>query len=96
MPETDDVRVVELPEAQRYEAYVGETRAGLLNYARERDHVTLLHTEVDEAFGGHGIASALAEAAFADARDRGTPVVIACPFVSYYVERHPEVADLVV
>ena len=96
MPETDAVRIVNVPEAERYDAFVGDRHAGQLNYARSDDHVTFLHTEVDVAFEGRGVASALAEAAFADARARDTPVVVACPFISHYLERHPEVADLVV
>jgi predicted GNAT family acetyltransferase len=52
------------------------------------------HTEVDPAFEGHGIGSALAAGALDDARRRGLVVVPSCPFIRAYITRHPEYADL--
>jgi predicted GNAT family acetyltransferase len=41
-----------------------------------------------------GLASRLIHDALDDVRARGITIVAQCPFVRAYVERHPEVADL--
>ncbi|MEV6342470.1 NAD(+)/NADH kinase [Actinoplanes sp. NPDC051851] len=86
--------VVDSFEHQRYEILLGGEVAGMLHYRRHDDRVELLHTEVDQAFSGRGLAGRLASAALADARSRKTPVVAECPFVAGYLERHPEFTDL--
>lgn len=53
------------------------------------------HTEVDPAYEGQGLASQLVKQALDDVRARGRTIVPLCSFVSGYVERHPEYADLV-
>jgi NAD+ kinase len=58
--------------------------------------VDLLHTEIDPAFEGRGLAGRLAGGALTDARARSTPVTVTCPFVAGYVERHPEFDDVVI
>jgi len=56
--------------------------------------MTIDHTGVPEAVGGRGIASALVEAAFGLARQRGWKVNPACSYSAVWAGRHPEVADL--
>jgi NAD+ kinase len=90
-----DAVVVDSFEQQRYEVVLGGEVAGMLHYRRHGDRVELLHTEVDQAFSGQGLAGRLAAAALADARSRATSVTASCPFVSSYLERHPEHADIV-
>ena len=91
-----DVQVVDNPELQRFEARVDGTVAGVFAY-RERpgNGLVLLHTEVDDAVEGKGVGSRLAAGALDDVRRRGLTVVPLCPFVSAYLKRHPEYADLV-
>ncbi len=90
-----DAVVVDSFERQRYEVLLGGEVAGVLHYRRHGDRVELLHTEVDQAFSGRGLAGRLATAALDDARSRSTPVVATCPFVIGYLERHPEHTDIV-
>jgi predicted GNAT family acetyltransferase len=79
----------------RYIAFVGDAVAGFLAY-RDHDGVRdLLHTEVDGAFGGRGIGTALAQFALDDIRDGGGAMVPSCPFVRSWVRRHPDYIDLV-
>jgi NAD+ kinase len=94
--DASDAFVVDSFEQNRYEIILGGELAGMLHYRRTGNHVNLMHTEIDQAFEGRGLASRLAAGALTDARARSTPVVISCPFVNGYVERHPEYADLVV
>jgi predicted GNAT family acetyltransferase len=56
----------------------------------------LHHTDVDPALQGQGIAAALAEAAFEYARAHGKKVIVTCPYVKTWLQRHPELQDLVV
>jgi uncharacterized protein len=96
MPETDpSVRVVDDPDRNRYEAYVQDSLAGFVTYRIRPGVVTLVHTEVDKAFEGHGVGGRLAAFALEDARDRGVQVEPLCPFIVSYLGRHPEFADLV-
>ena len=56
--------------------------------------ITFTHTEVPPALSGRGIGSKLARGALAAARAQGLKVVAKCPFVSAYIGKHPEFADL--
>ena len=57
--------------------------------------IAFTHTEVELALRGRGIGSALVHGALDAARERGLKVEARCPFVSAYIGRHPEFADLV-
>ena len=57
--------------------------------------IDLQHTYVPESARGHGVAEALAMAAFAYARERGLRVVPTCPFVRHWLRSHPEELKLV-
>jgi len=92
--ELAEATVVDSFEQSRYEVLLGGELAGVLHYRRHGGEIELAHTEIDQAFQGQGLAGRLAGAALADARGRTTPVVVTCPFVAGYVERHPEFNDL--
>ena len=70
-------------------------QAGLLTYRLSPGRIAFPHAEVDPAYGGKGVGSALAKYALDDARSRGLEVLPDCPFVTAYVKRHREYADLV-
>jgi predicted GNAT family acetyltransferase len=93
--EVDDARVVDNPEDQRYELWLGETLAGVIVYRPRPDALALVHTEVDPAFEGRGLAAKLVAAALDDVRRRGLKIVPLCPYVRSYLERHPDDTDLV-
>ena len=63
-------------------------------YKLDGDTITFTHTVVPKAIEGRGVASKLIRAALDSARDRGLKVVAECPFVAAYIERHPEMRDL--
>jgi len=96
MPEPDSsVRVVDNPDKERYEAYVGDELAGFVTYRARPGAVVLVHTEVDDAFEGRGVGGRLAAGALDDLRARGVKVEPLCPFIARYIQRHPEFSDLV-
>ena len=90
-----DPRVVNNPEEQRYELWLGATRAGFIEYRSEPDAILLIHTEIDPAFEGQGLGARLVTGALDDLRARDVKLVALCPFVSAYLRRHREYADLV-
>jgi predicted GNAT family acetyltransferase len=95
MREPAEVTVRENAGLGRYEACDDAgVVAGFAEY-RDTDGVRVFtHTEVDDAFEGHGVGSTLAEAALDDVRERGLKLRSTCHFISGYVEKHPEYADL--
>ncbi len=90
-----EVRVADNPEQSRFEVFADDQLAGAAYYRMEGDDVAFTHTEVDDAYEGHGLGSKLAAAALDEARDRGAGVLPYCPFIRGYIERHPEYLDLV-
>ncbi|HEY5026165.1 MAG TPA: GNAT family N-acetyltransferase [Acidimicrobiales bacterium] len=97
MPESSSpVEVVDNPDKHRYEARVGGDLAGFVTYRARPGAVTLVHTEVDQAFEGHGVGGQLAAATLADIGGRGLKVEPLCPFIARYLQRHPELSGLVV
>jgi predicted GNAT family acetyltransferase len=90
-----DVEVKNNEAEKRYEARVGGELAGAAYYDSADDLIVFTHTEVDEAFEGHGVGSALARGALDDVRADGRRKVIAhCPFIRGWIERHPGYQDL--
>lgn len=57
--------------------------------------IDVQHTYVPTSARGHGVAEALAEAAFRFARERGYRVVPTCPFVRRWLASHADEAKLV-
>ena len=95
MTQAPRLTVRDRPEAARFEA-VDEAGAvaGFAAYRREADRVVFTHTEVDDAFEGHGVGSTLVRAALDAVRDEGLRVVPQCPFVRAWIKSHPDYADL--
>jgi predicted GNAT family acetyltransferase len=91
-----EIAVTEVPEKSRFEAR-DETGAvaGVLTYQLTEPIIAYTHTKVDPAFEGHGVGSALARAAMDDARAKSRTVVPICPFVSGWLDKHPEYESLV-
>ena len=96
MSELAEVTVQDHAERRRYEASTESgVVAGFAEY-QDRDGVRVFtNPEVDDAFEGQGVGSALVRAALDDVRTQGLPVLPLCPFVSSWIGRHREYADLV-
>ncbi|GIJ55919.1 NAD(+)/NADH kinase [Virgisporangium aurantiacum] len=93
--DSSNVSVVDNFEAGRYEVLVAGEVAGFVEYRRSPGHVEFLHTEIHQGYEGRGLAGRLATSALDDVRVRGATVSLVCPFMTGYVDRHPEYADLV-
>lgn len=91
----DEPRVIDHPEAGRFEVLVDGQVAGFAEYRRSRSALGFTHTVVEPAFEGGGLGSVLARGALDAARRAGTPVLPFCPFIRDYIRRHPAYLDLV-
>ncbi|GAB3003587.1 GNAT family N-acetyltransferase [Saccharothrix stipae] len=89
------IEVHDVPAEKHFAAVVDGTAAGKAVYIRTPDLIVFTHTEVDPAFEGKGVGSALARGALDQARAWGLPVLPLCPFIKGYVERHREYVDIV-
>ncbi|MFE7810826.1 GNAT family N-acetyltransferase [Streptomyces sp. NPDC057433] len=90
------VEVGDVPEAKRYEARVdgGPKVAGIAEYIRTAELVAFVHTEVDAEYEGRGVGSALARTALDEACAANLRVLATCPFITGWINRHPEYQDL--
>jgi predicted GNAT family acetyltransferase len=89
------VTVRDNPDELRYEIEEdGEVR-GFIQYRRDDGVITLVHTDVDPKWEGHGVGSALAQGALDDIRARGLKVRPLCPFVAAYIRHHPDYEEIV-
>ncbi|GIH77805.1 GNAT family N-acetyltransferase [Planobispora longispora] len=93
--EQAEPKVVDNPEAGRFEILLDGRKAGFAEYRRKGAKLSLTHTEIDPAFEGRGLGSALARGALDAARAGGLSVLPFCPFIRGYIERHPGYLDLV-
>jgi predicted GNAT family acetyltransferase len=84
---------VHRPEAHRFEATL-DGHAGRLDYSVRDDVLTIVHTEVDPALEGRGVAGALVRAALDHARASGLKVRPRCDYAASYMDRHPETNSL--
>ncbi len=70
-------------------------KVAYLEYTMTGKILGLIHTEVPQELRGRGMAGQLAQAAFDYARENHMVVDVICPSVAGYVEKHPEIAGLI-
>ncbi|WP_344751108.1 GNAT family N-acetyltransferase [Micromonospora olivasterospora] len=88
--------MTDAPERDRFEARdESGAVAGVVPYQLTGAIIAYTHTEVDPAYEGRGVGSALARAVLDDARARRRTVVPLCPFLADWLTRHPEYDDIV-
>ena len=90
MSSAEEVSVHDDREASRFEAQVGGEHAGFAVYERAAGEVRFTHTEVDGAYEGQGVGSALVRGALDAVKSEGLRVVPQCSFVAGYIEQHPD------
>src|SRR5438128_11962006 len=66
-----------------------------LVYEVDDGRLLVLHTEVPDAFQGHGVGGQLVTAAVDKARAEKLTIVPWCPFARGWLRRHPDVAATV-
>jgi len=90
-----DVTVSDNRDKSRFEASVDGVLAGFAEYQLTDQLVVFTHTEVDPAFEGRGVGSAIAKAALDQLRaEGGRKALPVCPFIKGWIERHPDYLDI--
>jgi len=84
------VQVRDNTRARRFEAVRDGEVVGITTYERRRGRIELLHTVTDPAQRGGGVASVLARTALRESRAAGLRIIIVCPFIESWLQRHPE------
>lgn len=77
-----------------YELRIDGELVGHINYRDDGERRVILHTKVDDAFTGQGLATKLIIAALDDIRATGKRVVALCPMVSAYLIKHRDYDDI--
>lgn len=95
MSDPSPADVVVTKRDDRFELTVDGRPAGMITYRDNHDVRTMPHTEVDPAFQGRGLATALITAALDKTRADGLEVLPMCPAIAKYIRTHSEYADLV-
>lgn len=86
-----DGEVADNQAASRFEL-AADGQLAVLQYRRNGKRLVLIHTEVPDELGGHGIGGRLVAAAAGRAEREGMTMVPLCPFARRWLGRHPEVA----
>lgn len=75
-------------------SYEGQS-GGVLQYEwKDENTFNIVHTEVDENFGGKGIGKHLISAAVEYARKEGKKIEATCPFAHSVLEKDDSVKDI--
>ena len=90
-----EISVTDNKADSQFEVHVGGVRAGLAQYRLSGEQISIVHTEVDDAFQGLGLASRVARTALDSARLRGLVVLPYCPYIRSWIAKHPDYLDLV-
>lgn len=75
-------------EESRYEIRADGVLAGFAAFDLRPGSIRFIHTEIDDAFQGQGLAGKLASAALTDATASGEAIVPLCPYIARYLQTH--------
>ena len=87
-----EYKIINNERLMHFEIHEGDSIA-FLEYRFYKKDIAFMHTEVPGSMEGKGVASALAEYAFAFAKEHKKPVMVYCPFVGAYLKSHPELKE---
>ncbi|MEO8906573.1 MAG: GNAT family N-acetyltransferase [Microbacteriaceae bacterium] len=79
----------------RYVISTDDGEAGFAEYRIDGDTIVFTHTVIDPEKRERGLASELVQFALDDVRATSTRRVVAeCPYVTHWLDEHPEYQDL--
>ncbi|BBG03670.1 MULTISPECIES: GNAT family N-acetyltransferase [Pseudonocardia] len=94
MSDNQDTVVTDDPAQHRYSIALDGVRVGLAAYVDDGERRIFHHTEIDDAYGGRGLAGTLVREALTDTRAAGKRIVPMCPYVRRWVSSHEGFADV--
>lgn len=83
-----DITVTRNDDESRYEIRTDGALAGFAEFQLRPGAIRFIHTELDPAFQGQGLAGVLAERALTDAVATGDAIVPLCPYIAKYLSTH--------
>ena len=89
-----DNKVINNESKSQFE-YHEDGHVAVAGYQLKPDVIVLTHTEVPKELGGRGVGNKLATAALEHARAKSLRVIPLCPFMSSFIDKHPEYKELV-
>ncbi|AWK74958.1 GNAT family N-acetyltransferase [Rhodococcus oxybenzonivorans] len=89
-----DTTVTHVPDRHRYELGVSGQPVGFTAYRDNDGRRIFFHTEIDDAFSGHGLSSILIRHALDDVRRSGLRIAAVCPLVAAYLKKHDDFEDI--
>ena len=90
----DPTDVVDNTDRHRLELHV-ENHLAHLDYTDHDGVLTIVHTVVPDALGGHGLGGVLVQAALDKAIAGQLTLVAQCPYARSWLEKHPDAAATV-
>jgi predicted GNAT family acetyltransferase len=75
--------------AHNFEMLIDGRRA-FIDYQLRGHNMYLVHTEVPKELEGRGIAAAMVQKTLQYIEQHNLKLVPLCPYVTYYLEKHPE------
>ncbi|TCJ28620.1 GNAT family N-acetyltransferase [Nocardioides jejuensis] len=90
-----EIVVRDNPAEHRYEIHVDGSLAGFTVYEPHEGLLAFVHTEIDEAYAGQGLAKILIRETLDDVRARGLVLLPFCPFVRGFIQKNRDYVDLV-
>lgn len=93
--EDQRVEVVRAADQDRFELTVDGQLAGLIRYSERSNNTALLHTEIDEAFKGRGLAVRLIRDALEIIRSEGLGLLPYCPAIRSFIHKNPQYRELI-
>ena len=91
----DDIQVSIHPQEAHFAITVDGKPAGFAEYIEETGHRTFVHTEIDDAFSGRGLAGILVREALDRTRADGLQIRATCTYVQKFLSEHHEWDDIV-
>lgn len=93
-PSSEELTVVDVTDASRFELRLGGERVGLADYSLDGDVITVPRVETDPVHRGKGFAATLMAGVLDSVRSSGRTIRPNCPYADAYMRRHPDTADL--
>ncbi|MFZ2175121.1 MAG: GNAT family N-acetyltransferase [Rhodococcus sp. (in: high G+C Gram-positive bacteria)] len=82
-------------DGHRYEIVVDGVVAGFVDYSLKGSTLTLIHTEIDDAFEGKGYAGQLVGRTLDAVARRGLSIDPQCSYVQGFLRKYPDYQSLV-
>ena len=94
-PEFETIELTDNEAENRYEMSF-ENTISFIEYEKEGDNISLLHTEVNPSLEGRGVGTAIVEKVLKAIEEKGLQLIPLCPFVVAYIKRHPDWERIIV